>query len=29
MRMNTYVNFRGQCAEAFRYYERHLGAKVA
>ena len=28
MRMNTYVNFRGKCAEAFRYYERHLGAKV-
>jgi len=28
MKMNTYVNFRGTCAEAFRYYERHLGAKV-
>ena len=28
MRMNTYVNFRGKCAEAFRYYEKHLGAKV-
>src|SRR5437660_11446076 len=28
MRMNTYVNFCGKCAEAFRYYERHLGAKV-
>ena len=28
MRMNTYVNFRGKCAEAFRYYERNLGAKV-
>ena len=28
MRMNTYVNFRGTCAEAFRYYERHLGAKI-
>ncbi|HLW54105.1 MAG TPA: VOC family protein [Candidatus Angelobacter sp.] len=27
MKMNTYVNFRGSCAEAFRYYERHLGAK--
>jgi len=26
MRMNTYMNFRGKCAEAFRYYERHLGA---
>ena len=28
MKMNTYVNFRGKCTEAFRYYERHLGAKV-
>jgi len=28
MRMNTYINFRGTCAEAFRYYERHLGAAV-
>ncbi|KAA6463139.1 VOC family protein [Acidobacteria bacterium AB60] len=27
MKMNVYVNFRGQCAEAFRYYEAHLGAK--
>ena len=28
MKMNTYVNFAGKCAEAFRYYEQHLGAKV-
>jgi len=28
MKMNTYINFRGTCAEAFRYYEKHLGAKV-
>src|ERR1700694_62800 len=28
MKMNTYVNFSGSCAEAFRYYEKHLGAKV-
>jgi len=28
VRLNTYVNFRGNCAEAFRYYEKHLGAKV-
>ena len=28
MKMNTYVNFSGKCAEAFRYYEKHLGAKV-
>ena len=25
MRLNTYVNFAGRCAEAFRYYEQHLG----
>src|SRR5215472_6716775 len=28
MKMNTYVNFRGNCTEAFRYYEKHLGAKI-
>jgi len=28
MRMTTYVNFAGKCAEAFRYYEQHLGAKI-
>ena len=28
MKMNTYVNFSGKCAEAFQYYEKHLGAKV-
>jgi PhnB protein len=28
MKMNTYVNFSGTCAEAFRYYEKHLGANV-
>ena len=28
VKMNTYVNFRVSCAEAFRYYEKHLGAKV-
>lgn len=28
MRMNTYVNFHGNCAEAFRYYEKHLSARV-
>jgi PhnB protein len=26
--MYTYVNFAGQCAEAFRFYEQHLGGKV-
>lgn len=28
MKLNTYVNFAGRCAEAFRYYETHLGAKI-
>ena len=28
MRLNTYVNFAGKCAEAFRYYEKHLGGQV-
>src|SRR5947209_19418085 len=28
MKLITYVNFAGKCAEAFRYYEQHLGAKV-
>ena len=28
MKLNTYLNFRGNCAEAFRYYEKHLGAKI-
>jgi PhnB protein len=29
MTLNTYVNFAGKCAEAFRYYEQHLGGQVA
>ena len=28
MKLNTYVNFAGRCAEAFRYYEKHLGGKI-
>jgi PhnB protein len=28
MRLNTYVNYAGNCAEAFRFYEQHLGAKI-
>jgi len=28
MRMSTYVNFAGTCAEAFRYYETHLGGRI-
>jgi PhnB protein len=28
MKFNAYVNFPGTCAEAFRYYEKHLSAKT-
>ena len=28
MKMNTYVNFAGTCAEAFRFYEKHLGGTI-
>ena len=28
MKMNTYVNFAGKCAEAFRFYEKHLGGRT-
>ena len=28
MKLNAYVNFSGNCADALRYYEKHLGAKV-
>jgi len=29
MKLLTYVNFNGKCAEAFRFYEKHLGGKIA
>ena len=29
MQVNPYLNFNGQCAEAFRFYERVLGGKIA
>lgn len=29
MRLNTYLNFDGNCAEAFRFYEKNLGGKIA
>ena len=29
MKMTTYVNFAGTCAEAFRFYEKHLGGKIS
>ena len=28
MKMYTYVNFAGTCAEAFRFYEQHLGGTI-
>jgi PhnB protein len=28
MKMHTYVNFAGRCAEAFRFYEAHLGGRI-
>ena len=28
MKLNIYVNFAGKCAEAFVFYEKHLGAKI-
>ena len=28
MRFDVYVNYRGVCEEAFRYYEKHLGARI-
>src|SRR5688572_31795818 len=28
MRLDVYVNYRGNCEEAFRFYERHLGGKI-
>jgi len=28
MKLNTYVNFAGKCAEAFRFYEKHLGGRI-
>ena len=28
MKLYTYLNFGGNCLEAFTYYEQHLGAKI-
>lgn len=28
MRLNTYLNYAGNCAEALAFYEKHLGAKI-
>ena len=29
MKLDIYVNYAGKCREAFRFYETHLGGKVA
>jgi PhnB protein len=28
MKITPYLNFNGQCEEAFQYYEKHLGGKI-
>ncbi len=28
MKLTTYLNYGGNCAEAFRFYEQHLGGKI-
>ena len=28
MQMNPYIMFNGQCEAAFKFYEKHLGAKI-
>src|SRR5262245_43845746 len=28
MKLLTYVNYNGKCAEAFRFYEKNLGGKI-
>jgi PhnB protein len=29
MQLNTHLNFNGECAKAFRFYEKVLGGKIA
>ena len=29
MRLDMYVNYRGRCEEAFRFYEHHLGGQLS
>ena len=29
MQLDIYVNYRGTCEEAFRFYEQHLGGKIS
>jgi PhnB protein len=28
MKLNTYLNYGGNCDQAFRFYEQHLGGKI-
>jgi PhnB protein len=28
MKLNTYLNYGGNCKEAFQFYEQHLGGKI-
>ena len=28
MKLDTYLNYRGTCGEAFRFYEQHLGGRI-
>ncbi len=28
MKLHTYLNYGGNCEQAFRFYEKHLNAKV-
>jgi PhnB protein len=28
MKLNTYLNYGGNCEQAFRFYEQHLGGKI-
>jgi PhnB protein len=28
MKLDVYLNYAGQCEEAFRFYEQHLGGKI-
>lgn len=28
MKLNTYLNYGGNCGDAFRFYEKHLGGKI-
>src|SRR5436305_14175606 len=28
MQLNTYLNYGGNCAQAFKFYQQHLGGKI-